>query len=249
MIIYKTDKEIEEMRESCQLAASVLKFIEPHIQAGITTNEINDLCHSYILEKGATPSPLNYRGFPKSICTSVNQVVCHGIPSPEIVLKNNDIVNIDLTIFYKNFHVDMSRSFAVGPLEENYRKLLEFTEKCLHEAILKCKPRASFGVIGQRISELCAKTTYSIVEDYCGHGIGKKFHEDPQVLHYKSSLKQPLMQEGMTFTIEPMINMGVKETILMNDGWTVKTKDLKYSCQFEHTIAITQNSFEILTLP
>jgi methionyl aminopeptidase len=249
MISIKSKEDISIMRKGGAIIAQILNDIVPMIQAGTTTEDLDQYCHERMIKAGGIPSCLNYQGYPKATCISINEVVCHGIPSPEIVLKNNDIVNIDLTIFYKNFHVDMSRSFAVGPLEENYRKLLEFTEKCLHEAILKCKPRASFGVIGQRISELCAKTTYSIVEDYCGHGIGKKFHEDPQVLHYKSSLKQPLMQEGMTFTIEPMINMGVKETILMNDGWTVKTKDLKYSCQFEHTIAITQNSFEILTLP
>ena len=228
MISIKSKEDISIMKKGGAIIAQILNDIVPMIQPGITTEDLDQYCHEKIVTAGGIPSCLNYQGYPKATCISVNEVVCHGIPSPEIVLKNNDIVNIDLTIFYKNFHVDMSRSFAVGPLEENYRKLLDFTEKCLHEAILKCKPRASFGVIGQRISELCAKTTYSIVEDYCGHGIGKKFHEDPQVLHYKSSLKQPLMQEGMTFSIEPMINMGVKETVLMKDGWTVKTKDLKY---------------------
>lgn len=249
MISIKSKQDIATMRSGGSIIAIILENIKSMIKPGITTEELDQYCHEEMLKAGGIPSCLNYQGYPKATCISVNEVVCHGIPSNEIILKDNDIVNIDLTILYKNFHVDMSKSFLVGQVEDKYKKLLEFTEKCLHESIKKCKPKASFGIIGQTISDLCTKTTYSIVEDYCGHGIGKKFHEDPQVLHYKSSLKQPLMQEGMTFTIEPMINMGVKETILMEDGWTVKTKDLKYSCQFEHTIAITHNSFEILTLP
>lgn len=246
MIIYKTDKEIEDMRESCQLAASVLKFIEPHIQAGITTNEINELCHSYILEKGATPSPLNYRGFPKSICTSVNQVVCHGIPG-SYQLREGDIVGVDITTFYKGYHGDTCKTFSVGKCSRSARELLKSAEEALWIGIEAARTGSHLGDIGAAIQKFVEDKGYSVVREYCGHGIGKNFHEDPHVVHFGKKGTGPQLKAGMVFTIEPMINAGKADIILLKDNWTVETQDKKLSAQFEHTVAITSDGLKILT--
>ncbi|MEO5339450.1 MAG: type I methionyl aminopeptidase [Magnetococcus sp. MYC-9] len=254
MILIKSAEEIEKMRLSCRLAAQTLAMIAPYVQPGVTTDRLNDLCHQFILDHGAIPSPLNYRptaqnplGFPKSICTSVNHQVCHGIPSQRI-LRENDIVNIDVTVCLNGFHGDTSTTFFVGPPTSRNKKVVQVAEQCLAVGIAAARPNGHFGEIGAAIEQLARQNHCSVVREYCGHGIGRSFHEEPAVLHYATRTPGAKMLPGMIFTIEPMINQGKPEVKLMPDHWTVVTKDHTLSAQFEHTILITPESHEILTL-
>ena len=237
------------MHESCRLAARCLEHVAPHVRAGTSTEEINRICHEFIVGHGAYPSPLNYHGFPKSVCTSINEIVCHGIPSPEVILRDGDIVNVDVTTYFKKFHGDTSRTFLIGNVKPEIRKLVEVTHDCLMAGIEAVRPGGRLGDIGHAIQSLAESHGYSVVRDYCGHGIGYEFHEDPQVLHYGEANTGPELKPGMTFTIEPMINMGRAGTRVLGDQWTVVTRDGSPSAQFEHTVAVTTDGAEILTLP
>jgi len=243
----KSVNEIEKMRVAGNLAAQVLNMIGPYVQAGVSTNELNQICHDFIVNnQQAIPAPLNYHGFPKSICTSINHVVCHGIPS-EKKLKNGDIINIDVTVIKDGFHGDTSKMFYVGKTLPIAQKLTEVTQHSLYEAIKIVKPGTRLGDIGALIQSIVEKEKFSVVQEYCGHGIGRLFHEPPQVLHYGTEGTGPILKAGMTFTIEPMINLGVAQTRLLGDGWTVITKDRKLSAQWEHTLLVTETGVEILT--
>ena len=248
MISIKSPREIDLMRHTCTLAASTLTYIEPFVKPGVSTEELNQLCHDYIIKNGAIPSPLNYHGFPKSICTSPNEVICHGIPSKNVILKDGDILNIDVTTYLNKFHGDTNKTFLVGNVAPQIRKLVEVTYLCMREGIKTVHPGSHVGDIGAAIEKLAKANGYSVVVDYCGHGIGREFHEDPQIIHVGQKGKGVKIKEGMTFTIEPMINLGTKYTDLQKDGWTVLTKDRKWSAQFEHTILVTSTGHEILTL-
>lgn len=248
MINIKSSREIELMRQSCQLAAKTLNYIEDKIEAGMTTEDVNEICHNFITDHDAIPSPLNYNGFPKSVCTSLNEVICHGIPSKKDKIKNGDILNVDVTTYYKNFHGDTNRTYFIGDVKPEWRKLVEITYECMMAGISVCKPGARLGDIGAIIEKIAHDNGYSVVHEYCGHGIGREFHEEPQVLHYGTKGTGVEMKPGMTFTIEPMINLGKRHCKLLKDGWTVVTKDKKPSAQFEHTILITEEGHEILTL-
>lgn len=248
MISIKSSREIEIMKESCRLAAKTLNHIEELLKPGMSTEEVNQICHDFIVSHGAYPSPLNYNGFPKSVCTSLNEVICHGIPSKKDVLKDGDLLNIDVTTYYKKFHGDTNRTFFIGEVSEEKKKLTRVTYDCMMAGIEVCRPGARLGDIGAVIEELAGDHGYSVVQEYCGHGIGREFHEDPQILHYGKKGTGVEMKPGMTFTIEPMINLGKRHCKLLKDGWTVVTRDGKPSAQFEHTILITQEGSEILTL-
>lgn len=244
----KTKEDIEKMRVAGRLAAEVLDMIEPYVRPGITTNELNDICHRYITEtQQAIPAPLNYHGFPKSICTSINYVVCHGIPSDK-KLKSGDIINIDVTVIKEGYHGDTSKMFTVGKVAPHAERLIKITKECLYLAIQMVKPGIRLGDIGAAIQSHAEKHHYSVVREYCGHGIGRVFHEDPQVLHYGKPDTGLELKEGMTFTIEPMINAGKRDVKLLKDGWTVITKDRKLSAQWEHTLGVTDNGYEVFTL-
>jgi methionyl aminopeptidase len=248
MITIKSRREIELMRETSKLAKSTLEFIEPYVKPGVSTEELNKLCHDYIISHDAYPSPLNYHGFPKSICTSINDVICHGIPSEEDVLEDGDILNIDVTTYLNKFHGDTNKTFLVGNVSPVVKKLVDDTYECMWEGIKIVKPGARIGDIGAKIAALAHSQGYSVVEEYCGHGIGREFHEEPQVVHNAKAGTGAIMKPGMTFTIEPMINLGSRHCLLLDDDWTVVTKDEKWSAQFEHTILVTDDSFEVLTL-
>lgn len=248
MISIKSQREIEKMRQTSQLAASVLEYIASYVKEGVSTLELDQLCHDYIIKAGAIPSPLNYNGFPKSICTSLNEVVCHGIPSKKDVLKSGDILNIDTTTYLNKFHGDTNKTFLVGEVSPEVTKLVDITYECLLEGIRQVRPGGHIGDIGAVIQELAHGHGFSVVEEYCGHGIGREFHEEPQVVHVGKRGQGPEMRPGMTFTIEPMINLGGPKTKLLNDNWTVKTRDGKLSAQFEHTILVTETGHEILTI-
>lgn len=244
----KTPQDIEAMRVAGRLAAEVLEMIEPHVVAGVTTAELDKICHDYItINQQAIPAPLNYHGFPKSICTSVNQVVCHGIPSSKKVLKNGDVINIDVTVIKDGFHGDTSKMFFIGNVPEHATRLARITQECMYKGIELVKPGARLGDIGHVIQQHAESNHYSVVRDYCGHGIGRVFHEDPQVLHYGRPNTGLVLEEGMCFTIEPMINAGKAKTKLKNDGWTVVTADNRLSAQYEHTLAVTADGFEVFT--
>ncbi len=244
----KTAEEIEKMRVAGALAADVLVMIEPYVKPGITTNELNDICHDYIVNtQQAIPAPLNYRGFPKSICTSVNHQICHGIPGDR-KLKNSEIINIDVTVIKDGFHGDTSMMFFVGEPSKLARRLTRVTHECLWLGIQQVRPGAHLGDIGHAIQKHAEKHNYSVVHEFCGHGIGRKFHEDPQVLHYGRPGKGMRLEAGMTFTIEPMINAGKRHIKILNDGWTVVTKDRSLSAQWEHTLLVTDDGAEVLTL-
>jgi methionyl aminopeptidase len=247
-ITIKTATEIEKMRIAGRLAAEVLEMIEPHVVPGITTNELNNICHDYIVNvQNAIPAPLNYRGFPKSICTSVNQQVCHGIPG-EKKLKSGDIVNIDITVIKDEYHGDTSKMFCVGEVSPHAKRLIKITQESMYLGIQQVKPGATLGDIGQAIQKHAEGNRYSVVREFCGHGIGKVFHEDPQVLHYGKAGTGEVLQPGMIFTIEPMINLGKRHIKILSDGWTVVTKDRSLSAQWEHTVLVTADGHEILTL-
>lgn len=246
----KTSEEISKMRVAGRLAAEVLEMIEPHIQAGVSTGELDRICHQYIVEEqDAVPAPLNYNGFPKSICTSVNHVICHGIPSDGKILKSGDIINIDITVIKDGFHGDTSKMFCVGEVPDHAKRLIKVTQECLYKAIAIVKPGITLGDIGHIIQQYGEAHNYSIVREYCGHGIGRVFHEEPQVLHYGQPHTGSVITEGMTFTIEPMLNAGTRYSKLSpKDGWTVTTKDRRLSAQFEHTLAVTADGCEVLTV-
>ena len=248
MISIKSAREIDLMRQTCALAASTLTYIEPFVRPGVSTEELNQLCHDFIIKHGATPSPLNYHGFPKSVCTSPNEVICHGIPNKNVILKDGDILNIDVTTYLNKFHGDTNKTFYVGTVSPEIKQLVEVTYRCMREGIKTVRPGSHVGDIGAAIEKLAKSYGYSVVEDYCGHGIGREFHEDPQIVHVGQRGKGVKIKEGMTFTVEPMINLGTKHTDLQKDGWTVLTKDRKWSAQFEHTILVTPYGHEILTL-
>lgn len=236
------------MRVAGQLAAEVLEMIESHVVPGVSTAELDQICHDYIVqEQQAIPAPLNYRGFPKSICTSVNQVICHGIPADNKILKKGDIINIDVTVIKDGYHGDTSRMYFVGDVPEHAQRLCKVTQECLYRAIELVKPGTTLGDIGAVIQNHAESNHYSVVRDYCGHGIGRVFHEDPQVLHYGKAGQGMALVEGMTFTIEPMINAGSHQTKLKPDGWTVVTRDNRLSAQYEHTMAVTADGVEVFT--
>jgi len=243
----KSAEEIEKMRIAGKLAADVLEMIEPHVVPGITTNELDRICHDFIVNtQNAIPAPLNYKGFPKSICTSVNHTVCHGIPNDK-KLKNGDIINIDITVIKDGYHGDTSKMFAVGKIPKFASRLIEITQQALYLGIKQVKPGARLGDIGHAIQELAHTSRYSVVREFCGHGIGKNFHEDPQVLHYGQSGTGLKLKAGMIFTIEPMLNQGKRQIKILPDGWTVHTKDRSLSAQWEHTILVTKTGHEVLT--
>ncbi|WP_218814423.1 type I methionyl aminopeptidase [Rickettsiella endosymbiont of Dermanyssus gallinae] len=247
-IIIKTAEEIEKMRVAGKLAAEVLEMIAPYVKPGITTNELDQICHDYIVNvQNAIPAPLNYRGFPKSICTSVNHQICHGIPS-ERVLKDGDIINIDVTVIKDHYHGDTSKMFLLGKPSILAQRLCRVTQECLYRGIRLVKPGAYLGDIGASIQKYAESEGFSVVREYCGHGIGRIFHEDLQVLHYGHPGTGVQLVPGMTFTIEPMINAGKRYTKQLPDGWTVVTKDHSLSAQWEHTLAVTETGYEILTL-
>jgi methionyl aminopeptidase len=243
----KSLDEIEKMRVAGKLASEVLEMIEPLVIPGISTLELNQICHDYIVnEQQARPAPLNYRGFPKSICTSVNHQVCHGIPGGRI-LKNGDILNIDITVIKDGFHGDTSKMFLLGKTPIKAQKLVDLTYEALKIGIQEVKPGAKLGDIGHKIQSFAENNRCTVVREYCGHGIGRMFHEDPQVLHYGKPNTGMELEAGMTFTIEPMINAGKRNVRLLPDGWTVVTKDHSLSAQWEHTILVTEQGYEILT--
>lgn len=247
-IITKTPEEIKKMRIAGRLAAEVLDMIEPHVTVGVTTNQLNTLCHDYIVNQQlAIPAPLNYRGFPKSICTSINHQVCHGIPNDR-PLKNGDLINIDVTVIKDGYHGDTSKMFFIGKPSILAQRLSRVSQECLYQAIRLLKPEARLGDIGACIQKHAEAEGFSVVREYCGHGIGRLFHENLQVLHYGQVGTGIRLVPGMTFTIEPMINAGKQFTKLMPDQWTVVTKDHSLSAQWEHTLLVTETGYEVLTL-
>lgn len=246
-ISIKTPDEIEKMRAAGKLAASVLEMIEPHIKAGVTTEEIDKICHDYIIAHNAYPAPLNYHGFPKSVCTSLNHVVCHGIPN-EKPLKDGDILNLDVTVKLDGYHGDTSKMFVVGKPSILAERLIRVTQESLYKAIKMVRPGLHTGDFAAVIQKHAEQHGYSIVREYCGHGIGAVFHEEPQILHYGTPGTGDVLEAGMCFTIEPMVNAGKRHTKLLRDGWTVLTKDRSLSAQWEHTLLVTETGVEVLTL-
>ncbi len=244
----KTPDDIAKMRIAGRLAAQVLEMIGEHVQIGVTTDELNTICHDYIVNvQKAIPAPLNYNGFPKSICTSINHVVCHGIPNDK-PLKDGDIINIDVTVIKDGYFGDTSKMFSVGKTSEWAERLSRVTQECMYKAIEIVRPGTRLGDIGEIIQKHAESNGYSVVREYCGHGIGTVFHEEPQILHYGRAGTGLELKEGMTFTIEPMINLGKKETRLLGDGWTAITKDRKLTAQWEHTMVVTADGYEVFTL-
>ena len=247
-VTIKTPAEIEKMRIAGRLAAEVLQMIRPHVQPGVTTGELDRLCHDYIVnEQQAVPAPLNYRGFPRSICTSVNHQVCHGIPGDK-KLKKGDIINIDITVIKDGYHGDTSKMFFVGEPSIQARRLVQVTHEAMLKGIEAVRPGVRLGDLGHVIQQHAETHGFSVVREYCGHGIGREFHEDPQVLHYGQPGTGMELQPGMTFTIEPMINAGKKEIKLLPDNWTVVTRDHSLSAQWEHTVLVTETGHDILTV-
>ena len=252
-ILLKTPEEIEKMRVAGRLAGEVLDYIEPHVRPGVTTEELDRLCHDYMVNvQGCIAAPLNYappgyKPYPKSICASVNHQVCHGVPN-ERALKKGDIVNLDITTIKNEFHGDTSRMFVVGEASILAKRLCAITHECLWLGISKVKPNARLGDIGAAIQKHAEKNGFSVVREFCGHGIGRTFHDEPQVLHYGKAGTGVEMLPGMTFTIEPMINAGKAAISELPDGWTIVTKDRSLSAQWEHTILVTESGYEVLTL-
>lgn len=248
-IILKTPQQIEKMRVAGRLAADVLEMLTPLVKPGVTTEELNQKAHDYMTQvQGTVPATLGYHGFTKSICTSINQVVCHGIPSDK-KLKKGDIINIDVTVIKDGFHGDTSMMFEVGEVAPFASRLCRIAHECLWKGIQQVKPKATLYDVSSAIEQHAHANDCSVVKEYCGHGIGEDFHEEPQVLHYSSQeQKQIILKPGMTFTIEPMINLGRPEVKLLGDGWTVVTKDRTLSAQWEHTLLVTETGYEIFTL-
>jgi len=247
LITIHQPEDFEAMRTAGRLAAELLDFITPYVKPDVTTGELDRLCHELTIERGAIPAPLNYRGFPKSICTSINHVVCHGIPGDK-VLRDGDIVNIDVTPIVDGWHGDSSRMYPVGKVGIKARRLIEITHEALMRGIAVVRPGATLGDIGHAIQSYAEENRFSVVRDFCGHGLGKVFHAPPSILHYGTPHEGVELREGMFFTIEPMINAGRHETKILADGWTAVTKDRSLSAQFEHSIAVTADSYEIFTL-
>lgn len=247
-IIIHSKEDFEGMRKAGKLASQVLDYIADFVEPGVTTDHLNTLCHDMIIQKGAVPAPLNYKGFPKSICTSVNHVVCHGIPSDK-KLENADILNIDVTVIVDGWHGDTSRMYSVGDNASiKAKRLIQITYDAMMLGIEAVKPGVKLNTIGKVIQEYAEKHGYSVVRDYCGHGLGKIFHAPPQVLHYYDEELDVVLTEGMFFTIEPMVNVGGYKTKLLRDGWTAVTQDRSLSAQFEHSLGVTSNGFEIFTV-
>ncbi len=245
VILHKSEDFIQ-MRKAGLLAAQVLDFITPYVKEGISTDEIDKISYDFIIKNNAIPAPLNYKGFPKSICTSINHVVCHGIPSDR-KLKDGDIINIDITVILNGWHGDTSRMFAIGEVGVKSKKLINTTYEAMWEGIKIVKPNTTLGDIGHVIQKYSESKGYSIVRDFCGHGIGKVFHDTPSILHYGTPGKGLKLEEGMFFTIEPMLNIGKPDVKILSDGWTAVTRDHTLSAQFEHTIGVTKNSYEVFT--
>ncbi len=252
----KTPDEIECMRQAGRLAAEVLRLVEAHVKPGVNTEELDRICHEHIIQvQKAVPANIGYGGgdgripFPKATCISVNNVVCHGIPSAAKVLKAGDILNIDVTVIKDGWHGDTSRMYFVGEPSVLATRLVETTYEAMKQGIEQVRPGAFLGDIGHAIQKYAEGARFSVVREYCGHGIGRVYHEEPQVLHYGQPGTGPELQPGMTFTIEPMINAGARHTRLLPDGWTVVTRDRSLSAQWEHMIAVTEDGFDVLTLP
>ena len=247
-ISIKSKDEIIKMKVAGKLAAEVLEMISPHVVPGISTGELDEICFNHIVNiQQAIPANVGYKGYEKTICASLNQVICHGIPSSKKILKDGDILNIDVTVIKDGWHGDTSKMFLVGKCAPHNERLVKVTQECLYKGIEAVKPGAFLGDIGNAIQTHAEKNHYSVVEDYCGHGIGTIYHEEPQVLHYGKAGTGIKLEEGMCFTIEPMINQGRKYSKVLKDGWTVETKDGRNSAQWEHTIAVTDRGYEILT--
>ena len=247
-VTFKTPSQIEKMREAGRLAAEVLQVVAPYVKAGVSTAELDRICFDHIVNvQKAVPANVGYKGFPKTVCTSVNNVICHGIPSEAKVLKDGDILNIDVTVIKDGWHGDTSRMYVVGSPSVLARRLIDVTREAMFHGIRRVRPGAMLGDIGHAIQQHAESERFSVVREYCGHGIGQTYHEDPQVLHYGKPGEGLRLQEGMTFTIEPMINAGARHTRLLPDGWTVVTKDKSLSAQWEHTVAVTRDGVEILT--
>jgi methionyl aminopeptidase len=243
----KTPAEIEKMRAACRFTASVLDFIRPHVQAGVTTAELDRLCHAYIVQHGAYPAPLNYRGFPKSICTSVNEVSCHGVPN-ERVLGDGDIINIDVTVIVDGWFGDSSEMFTVGQISAEAQRLIDVTREAMWLGIMEVAPDKTIGDIGAAIYAHARKHDYSVVEQFCGHGIGREMHMAPQVPHVGRRGSGMRLRPGMTFTVEPMLNQGTPHCEILADNWTAVTRDRKLSAQTEHTLLVTDTGYEVLTM-
>ena len=247
-VTFKTPEQIEKMREAGRLAAEVLQVVAPYVKAGVTTAELDRICNEHIVNvQKAIPANVGYKGFPKTVCISVNNVICHGIPSEAKVLKDGDILNIDVTVIKDGWHGDTSRMYVVGSPSVLAKRLIDVTREAMFRGIRMVRPGATLGDIGHAIQSYAEAERFSVVREYCGHGIGQIYHEDPQVLHYGRPGEGVRLQEGMTFTIEPMINAGARHTKLLPDGWTVVTKDKSLSAQWEHTVAVTRDGVEILT--
>ena len=244
----RSPAEIAQAREAGRLAARVLHMITPHVQPGVSTEALDRLCHDYIVnELQVTPANVGYLGYPKTVCTSVNHVICHGIPSEGKVLKDGDIVNLDVTVIKDGWHGDTSRMYIVGTPSVMAKRLVDVTREAMFRGIRAVKPGATLGDVGHAIQQYAESERFSVVREYCGHGIGKVYHDAPQVLHYGRPGEGVVLKPGMTFTIEPMINEGARHTRVLPDGWTVVTKDRKLSAQWEHTVAVTEDGVEILT--
>ena len=247
MITIKSAREIEIMKEACKLAAKTLHFLGKNLEIGMSTADINKMCHEYTINRSAIPATLGYHGFPASLCTSRNEVICHGIPSSKEILKDGDIINLDVTTLYKGFHGDTSHTYLIGNVRPEIKKLVDVTYNCLMAGIAVCKPGARIGDIGAVIEEMAHGNGFTVVHEYCGHGIGRVFHEEPQITHFGKRGTGVEMRPGMTFTIEPMINIGKRHSKVLGDAWTVVTQDKSWSAQFEHTILITESGAEIMT--
>lgn len=248
MISIKSAREIELMRIAGRIASQTLDMVEKHIRPGVSTEELNQLCHDFIISHDAYPAPLNYKGFPKSVCTSVNAVICHGIPSTKDILKDGDIINVDVTAIKDGYHGDTNRTFFVGEPSPEVRALVEFTREITLKAIGIVKPGIRVGDIGHLIQTESEARGYGVVREFTGHGLGRQFHEPPSIFHYGTPGTGAKIRKGMTFTIEPMINLGTHELHVLDDGWTALTDDGKWSAQFEHSIVVTANGAEILTV-
>ncbi len=245
--IIRSEEQIAGIRESAKINTALLDYISENICEGITTQDVDDMVYEFTTSHGAIPAPLHYEGFPKSCCVSRNEIVCHGIPSKKEFLRNGDIVNVDVSTIYNRYFSDASRMFMIGDVSEECKRLVKVTKECLEIGIATAQPWARMGDVGAAIQEHAEKNGYSVVRELCGHGCGVKFHEPPEVLHYGKRGTEELIIPGMTFTIEPMINMGKKEIFIEENDWTVVTKDLKPSAQWEHQILITETGNEILT--
>jgi methionyl aminopeptidase len=243
-----TPADFEGMRKAGRLAAETLDFIAPYVEPGVSTGELDRLCHEFQVERGAIPAPLNYRGFPKSVCTSVNHVVCHGIPDDRKVLRDGDIVNIDVTVILDGWYGDSSRMFVAGTANRKAQRLMDITYEAMMRGIEAVRPGATVGDIGHAIQVFAEAERCSVVRDFCGHGIGRVFHDAPNITHFGRPGEGPVLREGMFFTVEPMINLGRHEVKVLSDGWTAVTKDRSLSAQFEHSIGVTKDGAEIFTV-